>query len=258
MFTGYRRLIPVPPCVDVATINSFLVAAWWMMKVVQNSVPGKWRADLTVTIEKLAIMDVSNRQIAEFTLSQVVVTAGMILFAAMGVRSGFDEKGTNIIGLCGALATFFVLMSEVFTTYQALDRKEAHDNVSQARSSKTNEKRRPRARTSGPAIRRTSDTGGGGSRSSGGSTLSEGDMRANSGSLAPKISRHSSPFGSSGSSGLQSSQSTFQDTERKRATTIFYLPRVASSKDIVVEKCSKFFGESHTHCVGDKLYNKGF
>ena len=81
-------------------ISSFLIA-WWMMKVVQASVRSKWRADLTVTIEKLAKMIVTKRQIIEMGLSQLIITGGMILFAAMGMRAGVDEKGVNIIGLLG-------------------------------------------------------------------------------------------------------------------------------------------------------------
>ena len=106
-----------------STTISIYLLFWWGTKLVQGSVRSEWQKDLNLSIERIATLrDISLRRGVAGFLTLVSGICAIFLFAMMSAN---DMDGTTIecVGITGVVAIIGVLLSEVYSTLKAQDRR---------------------------------------------------------------------------------------------------------------------------------------
>ncbi|GMI04950.1 hypothetical protein TrLO_g2842 [Triparma laevis f. longispina] len=110
-------------------LASFLVL-WWLVRVVDGSLRSEWRKELSLSVTKIATMNVSFRRSAQGLLTLVTGVCGIFLFSEMSaeretdVEEEFEDWGFMLvvgnIGLCTSIVS---LLSEIYSVLKAMRRK---------------------------------------------------------------------------------------------------------------------------------------
>ena len=104
------------------TISCYLLS-WWGTKIVQGSVRSEWQKELNLSVEKIATMrDISPRRGIQGFLTLVTCVCAIFLFSMMSAER-MDETAILVIGLTGTVACLGVLLSEVYSSLKAQQRR---------------------------------------------------------------------------------------------------------------------------------------
>ncbi|GMH83670.1 hypothetical protein TrST_g11658 [Triparma strigata] len=122
----------------VATAISSLLLFYWLMAIIQGSVEGDWKSDLTLTIPDIATMNpkrVTLLRAAQGMLTFVLFFCGMFLFSMLSVE---DKNLTTIlvVALVGVIAGTLVVSSEARSLLRRQDemRKQMKQDEMQRKS----------------------------------------------------------------------------------------------------------------------------
>ena len=91
-----------------------MLIATWVWKLVHGSIKSEWRRELSISMERIALMKISWRQAAEGVLLAVMAGCGAFLFALMSAHEPGEDLVTAL-GLMGFVAGAACIVSEIYT-----------------------------------------------------------------------------------------------------------------------------------------------
>lgn len=96
---------------------SLFLLLWWMQKLVQASIKVEWRQELSLTLEKLAHLEIGWRRRAQAALVAFTGMSGLFLFSTMDAKSS-DYNLIRAVGLLGCICGFLSTSFEIFSVHR--------------------------------------------------------------------------------------------------------------------------------------------
>ncbi|GMH66321.1 hypothetical protein TrLO_g3243 [Triparma laevis f. longispina] len=112
---------------DIGASISFYIVGFLVIRLIHNSIPRIWRADLSLTIEKIATLDMTFRQLLHGVAAGLTGLCGLYLFAMMNTGVRIDEHEDSalqtqlaITAGVGLVSMLSAIVSELLTTNKIL------------------------------------------------------------------------------------------------------------------------------------------
>ena len=105
-----------------ASFISIFLIFWWLLKLVQGLKKQEWRKDLSLSMEKVAKMNISIGRTAQGVFVAVMAGCGAFLFALMSAKNP-DKYLVRQVGLTGLISGVVCVIFEIFTMVKEQERR---------------------------------------------------------------------------------------------------------------------------------------